>query len=78
MAAGRGRLGAGPSRPVPEAVRARLTEAWEDDLGMPDVLAALAAAAADPEMADGARFETFAYADRLLALELARDLGTVG
>ncbi|MEV7505589.1 hypothetical protein [Streptomyces sp. NPDC093018] len=67
-----------PSRPVPEAVRARLTEAWEDDLGMPDVLAALAAAAADPAVADGARFETFAYADRLLALELARDLGTVG
>ncbi|MEU6461129.1 hypothetical protein [Streptomyces sp. NPDC046976] len=67
-----------PSRPVPEAVRARLTEAWEDDLGMPDVLTALAAAAADPAIADGARFETFAYADRLLALELARDLGTVG
>ncbi|CAL2060265.1 hypothetical protein [Streptomyces murinus] len=68
----------GPSRPVPEAVRTRLTEAWEDDLGMPGVLAALAAAAADPAVADGARFETFAYADRLLALELARDLGTVG
>ncbi|MFG5719492.1 hypothetical protein [Streptomyces murinus] len=68
----------GPSRPVPEAVRTRLTEAWENDLGMPDVLTALAAAAADPALADGARFETFAYADRLLALELARDLGTVG
>lgn len=68
----------GPSRPVPEAVRTRLTEAWEDDLGMPGVLAALTAAAADPAVADGARFETFAYADRLLALELARDLGTLG
>ncbi|MFJ6668388.1 MULTISPECIES: hypothetical protein [unclassified Streptomyces] len=67
-----------PSRPVPEAVRTRLTEAWEDDLGMPGVLTALTAAAADPAVADGARFETFAYADRLLALELSRDLGTPG
>ncbi|MEW2621002.1 hypothetical protein [Streptomyces sp. NPDC048106] len=65
-----------PSRPVPEAVRGRLKEAWEDDLGMPGVLAELAAVAADPAVADGARFETFAYADRLLALELTRDIGT--
>ncbi|MFH8341782.1 hypothetical protein [Streptomyces sp. AM6-12] len=67
-----------PSRPVPEAVRERLTEAWEDDLDMPGVLEALVQAAADPAVADGARFETFAYADRLLALELTRDLGTLG
>jgi hypothetical protein len=30
-----------------------------------------------PEPADGARFETYAYADRLLALDLARDLGSL-
>ncbi|OIK25277.1 hypothetical protein [Streptomyces malaysiense] len=67
-----------PSRPVPEAVRRRLTGAWEDDLDMPGVLEVLAATAADPAVADGARFETFAHADRLLALELTRDLGTPG
>ncbi|MFH7335017.1 hypothetical protein [Streptomyces sp. KHY 26] len=66
-----------PSRPVPEAVRARLAEAWDEDLDVPGVLRVLEAVAADPGVADGARFETFAYADRLLALELARDLGTL-
>lgn len=64
-----------PSRPVPEAVRARLAEAWDEDLDVPGVLRVLEAVAADPGVADGARFETFAYADRLLALELTRDLG---
>ncbi|TWV56018.1 hypothetical protein FRZ03_05520 [Streptomyces misionensis] len=66
-----------PSRPVPEAVRARLAAAWEDDLDMLEVLDVLADVEADPEVPDGARFETFAYADRLLALDLARDLGTL-
>ncbi|MFF5408131.1 hypothetical protein ACFY8K_34875 [Streptomyces misionensis] len=64
-----------PSRPVPEAVRARLARAWEDDLDMLEVLDVLGDVEADPEVPDGARFETFAYADRLLALDLARDLG---
>ncbi|MER6331661.1 hypothetical protein ABT298_20470 [Streptomyces sp. NPDC001034] len=66
-----------PSRPVPEAVRARLAEAWDEDLDMPGVLRVLEAVAVDPGVADGARFETFAYADRLLAVELTRDLGAL-
>ncbi|MEU8968228.1 hypothetical protein AB0D11_02935 [Streptomyces monashensis] len=66
-----------PSRPVPEAVRARLRSAWEDDLDLPGVLDVLRDVARDPDLADGARFETFAYVDRLLALDLARDLGTL-
>ncbi|CAK7282631.1 hypothetical protein [Streptomyces misionensis] len=66
-----------PSRPVPEAVRARLARAWEDDLDMPGFLDVLGDVETDPEVPDGARFETFAYADRLLALDLARDLGAL-
>jgi hypothetical protein len=64
-----------PSRPVPEVVRARLRAAWEDDLDLPGVLAVLGDVEKATDLPDGARFETFAYADRLLALELARDLG---
>ncbi|MEV6051846.1 hypothetical protein [Streptomyces sp. NPDC052107] len=65
-----------PSRPVPDEVRARLRSAWEDDLGLPGVLEVLRSVESAPELPDGARFETYVYADRLLALDLARDLGS--
>jgi hypothetical protein len=64
-----------PSRPVPDDVRRRLREAWEDDLDVPRVLDELRRVENEPELPDGARFETYAYADRLLGLELTRDLG---
>ncbi|MDX3313438.1 hypothetical protein ACWGH3_20405 [Streptomyces sp. NPDC054884] len=65
-----------PSRPVPDEVRGRLRAAWEDDLDVPEVLMVLRwAEDAGPELPDGARFETYAYADRLLGLELTRDVG---
>ncbi|MCH0558992.1 hypothetical protein I3F55_20100 [Streptomyces sp. MUM 16J] len=66
-----------PSRPVPDAVRTRLRAAWEDDLDLPAVLDVLRDVENAPDLPDGARFETYAYADRLLALDLARDLGTL-
>ncbi|MFI7502763.1 hypothetical protein ACIBVL_30680 [Streptomyces sp. NPDC049687] len=65
-----------PSRPVPDEVRGRLRAAWEDDLDVPGVLRVLRwVEGAGPELPDGARFETYAYADRLLGLDLTRDLG---
>ncbi|WP_208636998.1 hypothetical protein [Streptomyces swartbergensis] len=64
-----------PSRPVPDDVRRRLRGAWEDDLDVPRVLDELRRVENEPELPDGARFETYAYADRLLGLELTRDLG---
>ncbi|WP_133915276.1 hypothetical protein [Streptomyces sp. NBC_00582] len=65
-----------PSRPVPDEVRGRLRTAWEDDLDVPEVLRVLGwVADAGPELPEGARFETYAYADRLLGLDLTRDLG---
>jgi hypothetical protein len=66
-----------PSRPVPDAVRARLRSAWEDDLDLPGVLDVLRSVESAPDLPDGARFETYVYADRLLALDLARDLGSL-
>lgn len=63
-----------PSRPVPDEVRGQLRAAWEDDLNVPEVLGTLRRVEAS-QVPEGARFETYAYADRLLGLELTRDLG---
>ncbi|MGW1540614.1 hypothetical protein ACWCPM_10280 [Streptomyces sp. NPDC002309] len=64
-----------PSRPVPEAVRGQLRAAWEDDLDVPSVLRVLRRVESGTDLPDGARFETYAYADRLLGLELTREVG---
>ncbi|MDW8805653.1 hypothetical protein P1P68_12880 [Streptomyces scabiei] len=64
-----------PSRPVPEPVRQALRDAWDDDLDVPAVLDVLRDVERDPDVPDGARFETYAYADRLLGLELTREIG---
>ncbi|MFF4395339.1 hypothetical protein [Streptomyces sp. NPDC001480] len=66
-----------PSRPVPEEVRGRLRTAWENDLDVPGVLGVLRWVEAEPGLPDGARFETYAYADRLLGLDLVRDIGSL-
>ncbi|MGW2516322.1 hypothetical protein ACWC09_04670 [Streptomyces sp. NPDC001617] len=65
-----------PSRPIPDEARARLRAAWEDDLDIPAVLNALTWVETSADLPEGARFETYAYADRLLGLELTRDLGS--
>ncbi|MET7482845.1 hypothetical protein [Streptomyces sp. NPDC005538] len=66
-----------PSRPVPDEVRGQLRAAWEDDLNVPEVLEVLRRVKSWPDLPDGARFETYAYADRLLGLELTRDIGSL-
>ncbi|MGQ4382423.1 hypothetical protein [Streptomyces sp. SAS_270] len=66
-----------PSKPVPEQVRHELRAAWEDDLDVPAVLDVLRRVERAEDVPEGARFETYAYADRLLGLELTRDIGTV-
>ncbi|MGW5566316.1 hypothetical protein ACWEWD_23205 [Streptomyces tendae] len=65
-----------PSRPVPGEVRDRLRAAWEDDLDAPGILRLLRRVETDPDLADGARFEICAYADRFLGLHLTRDVGS--
>lgn len=64
-----------PSKPVPERLRQELRAAWEDDLDVPAVLEVLRRVEHADDVPDGARFETYAYADRLLGLELTRDIG---
>jgi hypothetical protein len=52
-----------------------ITAAFEDDLMVPLALRELQVLEEDDEVAPGAKFETFAAADRLLGLDLARDIG---
>lgn len=64
-----------PSRPIPEDARQALRAAWEDDLDVVAVLGVLRDMEGARDVPDGARFETYAYADRLLGLELTREIG---
>jgi hypothetical protein len=59
------------SRQYGEAVAA----AFEDDLDTAAALGVLAALADDPVVPGGVKFETFAAADRLFGLDLARNVG---
>jgi cysteinyl-tRNA synthetase len=64
-----------PSAPMHGETVARITAAFDDDLDTPSALVALADMEKDDAVAPGAKFETFAWADRLLGLDLARDVG---
>jgi hypothetical protein len=59
------------SRPHTDAI----TAAFDDGLDTQAVLRVLADLEVDDGIADGVKFETFAAADRLLGLDLARDIG---
>ncbi|MFI7006035.1 hypothetical protein [Streptomyces sp. NPDC050145] len=64
-----------PSRPVPADVLRDVRAALADDLGVPAVLDALATMATRGDVPAGAKFETFAFLDRVLGLDLAREVG---
>ena len=63
-----------PSRPMPQHARAELDAAFSD-LDIPRALALLGRLAQDAGVPEGARFESFVFADRVLGLELARHVG---
>ena len=63
-----------PSRPMPTPI-AEAAGAAFSDLDTVSALAMLRGLAADASVPAGAKFETFAYADRILGLDLARDIG---
>jgi hypothetical protein len=65
-----------PSRPVPARIAETMRSAF-GDLDTVRVLALLRDVAADPDVPAGAKFETFLYADRVLGLDLPRDIGRV-
>ena len=65
------------SKPMPPHSAARIFSALDDDLDTPAALRGLRELAKDDTVPAGAKFETFASADRVLALDLAREIGRV-
>jgi len=63
-----------PSGAIPEAAAATVRAAF-GNLDTVAVLALLRSLAADETVPAGPRFETFVYADRVLGLDLPRDIG---
>jgi cysteinyl-tRNA synthetase len=64
-----------PSRPVAAEYWGRITTALDDDLNTPAALLALRELAKDDSVPAGAKFETFAAADRVLGLDLVSLVG---
>ncbi len=64
-----------PSQAMAPAYRDEVLAAFDDDLDTPRALQVLRRLEKDDDVAPGAKFETFAWADRLLGLDLARDVG---
>jgi hypothetical protein len=63
-----------PSRRIPEPVAATMRAAF-DNLDTVAALSSLSRLAADRAVPPGARFEAFVYTDRVLGLDLPRDIG---
>jgi hypothetical protein len=64
-----------PSGAMSRPYAGAITGALADGLDTPAALRVLEKLAGDPGVPDGVKFETFAAADRLLGLDLARDVG---
>ncbi|MCF8529859.1 MAG: cysteine--tRNA ligase [Candidatus Nanopelagicales bacterium] len=64
-----------PSAPMAQEYLDRFTNLFFDDLNTPLAINELRALERDADVADGAKCETFIHLDRLLGLDLARDIG---
>jgi cysteinyl-tRNA synthetase len=64
-----------PSQPMHEDYRRRVYAAFADDIDTPSALVAMGELEKDETVAPGSKFETFVHLDRLLGLDLARDIG---
>lgn len=64
-----------PSAPMPGEPIGRALAALDDDLNVPAVLDVMGVLARDAAVAPGAKFEAFVFLDRVLALDLARNVG---
>jgi cysteinyl-tRNA synthetase len=64
-----------PSGPMRAEVTAQVSAAFDDDLDTPAALRALRGLEKDSGIPPGSKFESFANADQLLGLDLAREVG---
>ncbi len=67
-----------PSAPMSRRHVRSVLSAFADDLATPTAVRELRDMEMDTSVAPGAKFETFAYLDRLLGLDLVRDVGKPG
>ena len=65
----------GPSAPMPAEARERFLACIGDDLDLPRALQVVRDVERDPSLPDGARMEFLLFADRVLGLDLAREIG---
>jgi hypothetical protein len=66
-----------PSRPMPARISQAAGAAF-GDLDTVSALGLLRDLSDDADVPAGAKFETFVYADRILGLDLPRDIGRTG
>jgi cysteinyl-tRNA synthetase len=64
-----------PSQPMCAQVTDQITAAFDADLDTPAALRVLRRLEQDLQIPPGSKFESFAHADQLLGLDLARDVG---
>jgi hypothetical protein len=64
-----------PSRPIPRETAREIAAAFDDDLNTTAVLAVLHRLESDLGVPAGAKFETFAFADRVLGLDVVSEIG---
>jgi cysteinyl-tRNA synthetase len=64
-----------PSKPMCAEYVARFRDALDDDLDTPAALQVVRELERDTDIPDGSKFETFAWFDHVLGLDLARDVG---
>lgn len=64
-----------PSRPIPPETASKIRDAFDEDLNTVAALAVLHDVESGHDMPAGAKFETFAFVDRVLGLELTREIG---
>jgi len=63
-----------PSRPIPPETASKIRNAFDEDLNTVAALAVLHDVESGHDMPAGAKFETFAFVDRVLGLELTREI----
>jgi hypothetical protein len=64
-----------PSKPIPAEAAGKIRDAFDDDLNTVAALDVLRRMEAGQDVPAGAKFETFLFVDRVLGLELAREIG---
>jgi cysteinyl-tRNA synthetase len=64
-----------PSKPMCADYVQRIGDAFDNDLDTPTALVALSELEKDADIPPGSKFETFAWVDRIVGLDLVRDVG---